>query len=70
MKKFKINNEEPELVAEILEQIKNNGGYCPCKVIHDQDTKCMCKEFKEILKSKEKSTYDTCACGLYRIEEE
>ena len=70
MKKFKINNEEPELVAEILEQIKNNGGYCPCKVIHDQNTKCMCKEFKEILKSKEKSVYDTCACGLYRIEEE
>lgn len=70
MKKFKINNEEPELVAEILEQIKNNGGYCPCKIIHDQDTKCMCKEFKEILKSKEESIYDTCACGLYKIEEE
>ena len=60
MKKFKINNEEPELVAEILEQIKNNGGYCPCKVIHDQDTKCMCKEFRE------QQTSGTCHCGLYK----
>ena len=69
MKKFKVNTEEPELVAEILEQIKSNGGYCPCKVIHDENTKCMCKEFKDILNSTNEPIYDTCACGLYRIEE-
>ena len=67
MKKFRVNTEEPELVAEILEQIKSNGGYCPCKVIHDEDTKCMCKEFKDALNS-EKNSQDTCSCGLYRIE--
>ena len=69
MKKFEINKEEPELVKEILEQIKNNGGYCPCKVIHNQDAKCICKEFKDILNSNKKPLYDTCACGLYKIKE-
>ena len=67
MKKFKINKEEPELVSEILEQIKNNGGYCPCKILHNEETKCMCKEFKDILKSTEEPKSDTCACGLYKI---
>ena len=69
MKKFKINTEEPELVSEILNQIKSNGGYCPCKILHNEDTKCMCQEFKNILNSNEKPVYDTCACGLYKIEE-
>lgn len=69
MRKFKINKEEPELVNEIIEQIKSNGGYCPCKVIHDDSTKCMCKEFKEILNSPEEPIYDTCACGLYKIQQ-
>ncbi len=69
MKKFKINTEEPELVSEILNQIKSNGGYCPCKILHNEDTKCMCQEFKNILHSNEKPVYDTCACGLYKIEE-
>ena len=63
MKKFKINNEEPELVAEILEQIKNNGGYCPCKVIHDEDTKCMCKEFRDQINDPYFEGY--CHCMLY-----
>lgn len=69
MKKFEINNEEPELVSEILEQIKSNGGYCPCKIVHDENTKCMCKEFKEILNSTDEPIYNTCACGLYKIKE-
>lgn len=68
MKKFKINKEEPELVSEILNQIKTNGGYCPCKILHNEDTKCMCKEFKEILKKEEDFKYDTCSCGLYKIQ--
>lgn len=68
MRKFEINKEEPELVNEIIEQIKSNGGYCPCKVIHDENTKCMCKEFKDILNAEEYE-YDTCACGLYKIKE-
>ena len=67
MKKYRINTEEPELISEIIDQIKKNGGYCPCKVLHNEDTKCMCQEFKDILNSEEKAINDTCACGLYRI---
>ena len=69
MRKFRINTEEPELIAEIIEQIKTNGGYCPCKVLHNEETKCMCKEFKDVLNSNENPFENTCACGLYRIED-
>lgn len=47
-----------ELVAEIKAKLKENGGYCPCQLERNEDTKCMCKEFKE-QKSGE------CHCGLY-----
>lgn len=43
---------------EILEAIKANGGYCPCRLEHIPENKCMCKEFLE-----QKS--GTCHCGLY-----
>ena len=67
MRKFKINTEEPELVSEIIKQVKSNGGYCPCKVLHNEDTKCMCKEFKEQFKN---GKLGLCHCGLYEIIEE
>lgn len=57
-------SDNKELVAEIREKLKGNGGYCPCKIIRNDDTKCICKEFKE-QKSGE------CHCGLYiKIEEQ
>ena len=43
---------------EILEAIKANGGYCPCRIEHIPENKCMCKEFLE-----QKS--GPCHCGLY-----
>ena len=48
-----------ELVNQIREKLKNNGGYCPCKLIHNADTKCMCKEFRE------QDVPGECHCGLY-----
>lgn len=51
-------NEDKELVEEIRKQLKENDGYCPCRIEHIQDNKCMCKEFRE-QKSGE------CHCGLY-----
>ena len=50
--------DEPELVAEIKEQLKNNDGYCPCRLQKTPDTKCMCKEFRE-------QEIGICHCGLY-----
>ena len=57
--KFKIQkNEDKELVAFIQLRLKENNGYCPCALEKNEDTKCMCKEFRE---SKE----GYCHCGLY-----
>lgn len=46
------------LKQEILKAIKENNGYCPCRIEHTADTKCMCKEFRNMEEG-------TCHCGLY-----
>ena len=49
-------------IVEINPQIKSlvdaNNGYCPCTVLKNDDTKCMCKEFKE-------QTVGKCHCGRF-----
>lgn len=53
-----IVNDDKELVNDIKEQLKKNGGYCPCKLYKIPDNKCMCKEFRE-------QESGECHCGLY-----
>lgn len=43
---------------EIVAAIKDNDGYCICAVDHTPDTKCMCKEFRDMEEG-------ICHCGLY-----
>lgn len=43
---------------EILAAIKANGGYCPCRIEHTPENRCMCEEFKDMESG-------TCHCGLY-----
>ena len=43
----------------ILDKLKENDGYCPCRIEQTPDTKCMCKEFVE----QEQSGF--CHCELY-----
>lgn len=38
--------------------LKENNGYCPCKLERIPDNKCMCKEFRE-------QAEGWCTCGLY-----
>lgn len=60
MKKFEYyKNPNAEVLKEIEEAVKANDGYCPCLVEKNDDTKCMCKEFREM----EESGY--CHCGRY-----
>ena len=54
---IRLNN-DADLVNEIKQKLKENGGYCPCRIHKTPENKCMCKEFKE-QKSGE------CHCGLY-----
>lgn len=58
MLKIGINSDKA-LVAEIRKKLKDNNGYCPCALIKNEDTKCMCKEFRELNEEGE------CHCGLY-----
>lgn len=56
-------NPDTEFVQKIKKQIKANGGYCPCALEKNADTKCMCKEFREM-------DDGMCHCGLYYKEKE
>ena len=51
-------NPNKEIVDIIKEGLKKTGGYCPCRTEKTEDTKCMCKEFRDMEEG-------TCHCGLY-----
>lgn len=55
---IEINNDNKAHVKEILSALKENNGYCPCSLERTPDTKCMCREFREIEEG-------ICHCGLY-----
>lgn len=64
-----VLNTDQELVVEIrskLEENKKRYGerYCPCVLPnqHNDDTVCMCKEFRDQVKRGETGE---CHCGLY-----
>jgi ferredoxin-thioredoxin reductase catalytic subunit len=52
-------NPDKNIVKYILEQIKINGGFCPCALEKIPDSKCLCKEMR---------VNNICDCGLY-VEE-
>lgn len=56
-------NPDEDHVAEIRRRLRENGGHCPCSLIKNEDTVCMCREFREM-------TSGMCHCGLYYKEEE
>ena len=59
-------SEDKDLVQEIRIKLKENGGYCPCKIQHTEDTKCMCKNFREQIAN---GVIGECCCGLYSVVE-
>ena len=58
-----VVNPDKELVNEIRKALKENDGYCPCKIEKTIDTKCICKDFREIEEG-------MCHCGLYIKQKE
>lgn len=42
-----IENKNKETVEIVRKQIKENDGYCLCSSDKNEDTKCMCKDFRE-----------------------
>lgn len=57
---FNISKTEDAEVRQMIEEgLRQNDGYCPCRVDKTPDTKCMCKEFRE------QDSEGTCHCGLF-----
>lgn len=50
-----------ELIQQGLSKKKEKYGkrYCPCSLIRNDDTVCMCKEFRDA------PVGTTCHCGIY-----
>ena len=51
-------NDDEELVVDIKQRLKENSGFCPCRIQKTEDNKCMCKEFRE-------QESGECHCGLF-----
>ena len=56
-------NSDPEVVAAVREGLERTGGYCPCRVDRTDDTKCICREFREQMVDPDFEGY--CHCMLY-----
>ena len=54
-----VLNKDDVLVEYIRKRLRDNNGYCPCAIVQDDDTKCMCKAFRE------QKNEGECHCGLY-----
>ena len=64
MKTRIIINPDTEMAKLARDMLKDNNGYCPCALYKNEDTKCMCKWFRE-------AEEGMCNCGLYvKIKEE
>ena len=55
-------NEDRELVELIREGLRQKGGYCPCRFERTEDTKCICREFREQMADPDFEGY--CHCRL------
>lgn len=56
-------SDDKDLVAEIKKKLKENNGYCPCRITKNEDTKCPCKEFRE-------QKIGSCHCGMFQKVED
>lgn len=59
-------NEDENIVKALKESLKKKNGYCPCKIIQNEDTKCICKEFREQIADDNFEGF--CHCRLYYKE--
>ena len=64
---IKLNPDE-EIVKIVKEGLKRTGGYCPCIREQSEDTKCMCKQFKEQIADPDFEGF--CHCMLYYKEKD
>lgn len=56
-------NPDEKVVKMIRDGLEKKGGYCPCRLEKTEDTKCMCKEFRDQIADPEYEGF--CHCMLY-----
>ena len=56
-------NPDAEMVRIIREGLKRTGGYCPCRIQHTEENRCICQEFRRQMADPEFEGY--CHCMLY-----
>ena len=56
-------NPDAEIVKTVQDGLKRTGGYCPCMLQRSEDTKCICKDFRD--KIKDPGFEGFCHCLLY-----
>lgn len=54
-----IPNPDKEKFDKITDALIQTGNYCPCMVFQNEDTKCMCKAFRE------QTVPGPCHCGRF-----
>ena len=59
MKLMIVPNPDQDIFKQITEKVIENGGYCPCALEKNEDTKCICKGFRE------QKGEGYCCCGRY-----
>lgn len=62
--KIKMNPDR-EFAEQIRKALRENNGFCPCSLVKNEDTKCMCKEFRQQI---ERNEPGYCHCGLWYAE--
>lgn len=58
-------NPDTEYAQEVKRALKENNGFCPCRLEKTEETKCRCKEFKDQIARGEPGV---CHCGLWIAE--
>lgn len=48
-----------EVNPDVRGLVQQNNGYCPCSLLKNEDTKCVCREFRE------QETPGACHCGRF-----
>ena len=56
-------NPDMEIVRTVKEGLKQTGGYCPCRLAHTEENKCMCLEFRKQIEDPDFEGF--CHCLLY-----
>lgn len=58
-----IINPDADVAEQVKRGLEENGGYCPCQVEKNEDTRCMCTEFRT--QASDPAFSGFCRCMLY-----